>query len=145
MYYDNYEKPAVCFGYKNSGNNKDLFSAIIRGTSTDSDKLTDFVDGAFSMFENSEKNITEDLISFMQEATGEFEQELKEEDNYFFFTGHSLGAAVANYMSINSSVMEYVQSNKEHIYTYTFESPHTCINLLWMDRAVSKSKKQNCK
>ncbi len=45
----------------------------------------------------------------------------------------SLGGAVANYLSICADVMKYVQSNKEKIYTYTFESPHTCINLIGSD------------
>ena len=55
------------------------------------------------------------------------------DDNYFFFTGHSLGGAVANYLSVNKDIAEYVHSDKTRIYTYTFESPHTCINLWWMN------------
>ncbi len=126
--------PGVCFGYKQIEKGKNLFTAVVRGTDTTNgltDVWTDLQDGALAMFEVSGKYIEIQLEEFMEKATGKTQDALLQEDNYFFFAGHSLGGAVANYLSINKNVMEFVGSDKGKIYTYTFESPHTCVNLWW--------------
>lgn len=126
-----YNRPGVCFGYKNLDGKKNIFTAVVRGTDGGLDIWTDIGDGLYTMFSESEQRIRNKMLSFMEEATGKTLNQLKNEDNYFFFTGHSLGGAVANNLSIDEALLEFVNSNKGRIYTYTFESPHTCINLLW--------------
>ena len=129
----NFKSPVAYFGYKQLDKGKNLFTVVVRGTESDLDILTDVIDGAFSMFSESGDNVREALIKFMEEATGKSGDAIKDEENYFFFTGHSLGGAIANYLSIENTIMEYAHFDKEKIYTYTFESPHTCINLLFMN------------
>ena len=124
--------PSVCFGYKRVKGGKNVFTVVVRGTYNTEDKFTDGIDGIFSMFKTSENNIREMLFTYMGEiarATGRTLEQIKGEDNYFFFTGHSYGGAVANCLSVDSFILEYTDNNKEKIYTYTFESPHTCKNL----------------
>ena len=84
------------------------------------------------MFRVSGDYIKIELEKYMREVTGKTKAELLQDENYFFFTGHSLGGAVANYLSINGDILEYADS-RDNIYTYTFESPHTCVNLWWMN------------
>ena len=128
--------PGVCFGYKRIGNGKNLFTVVVRGTDTTDDLIdvwTDLQDGALSMFRVSGEYIEGQLEAFMVDETGKTKAQLQQEDNYFLFTGHSLGGAVANYLSINSNIMGFANSDRGKIYTYTFESPHTCENLWWTD------------
>ncbi len=129
--------PVSSLGYRrytdSNGNVKNVFAVVVRGTSNMSqDWITDLYDGAVSMFDASRGHIADDLKNFMKETTGKSIEELKQEDNYFFFSGHSLGGAVVNALSVDSTVLSLCQGNKEHIYTYTYESPHTCVNLWWM-------------
>ena len=42
------------------------------------------------MFSESGDNIEKQLEDFMKSTTGKTKAELQQEDNYFFFTGHSL-------------------------------------------------------
>ena len=118
-----------CFG----GCTQNIFAAVVRGTDGNLDLLTDVIDGSVTMFEQSGQNVRTLLVAFMEEATGKSAEELKAEDNYFFFTEHSLGDAVANYLSVDGEILKYVGSDKGRIYTYTFESPHTCVHLIWND------------
>ena len=126
-------RPVACYGYKQLEEGKNLFAVVIRGTDGGTDIETDLADGLASMFSISSKVILEDLLVYMQGVTQKTEEEIKEEENYFFFTGHSLGGAVANNLSIDDKILEFVNQDIERIYTYTFESPHTCEDLLWMD------------
>ncbi len=129
-------QPTFAMAYKllidENGNRKNVFSVTVKGTSTDRDKDTDVIDGAFAMFNASSSGVIEHLKAFMTQCTGQSIEELEKEDNYFFFTGHSLGAAVANVMSIKEDVLKLAGNDKGKIYTYTFESPHTCIAFFWM-------------
>ena len=129
--------PVSSMGYKHiidkEGNEKNVFAVVVRGTSNLSvDWFTDLCDGAVSMFDTSRGNVAADLREFIKEATGKSIDALKHEDNYFYICGHSLGGAVANALSVDDTVTSLCNGNKEHIYTYTFESPHTCVNLWWM-------------
>ena len=131
--------PGACFGYKQLEDGKNIFAAVVRGTDTTDDLIdvwTDIQDGSMSMFRVSGEYIEIQLENFMEEAireTGKTKAELQQEDNYFFFAGHSLGGAIANYLSVNKDVMKYVNNDKGKIYTYTFEAPHTCEHLLWTE------------
>ena len=135
--------PKVYYGYKQIANGKNLFAMVVRGTDEDIDKLTDAEDWP-SMFSNTAGLIELELENYMQSVTGKTKAELQQDENYFFFTGHSLGGAVANILSIKEEIMEYAASNKNRIYTYTFESPHTCENLGWTD-TEAKSNALNYK
>ena len=131
-----YKVPVSCFAYKLLEDGSNLFTVVVRGTDTaDSvmDVLTDIGDGHSSMFEDSAETIRDLLVSYMIQVTGKTSDELKQEKNYFFFTGHSLGGAVANCLSVDNVIKEYAFNDKGRIYTYTFESPHTCVNLWWTD------------
>lgn len=128
--------PVASMGYKcvldENGNKKNVFAVVVRGTQDLwQDIPTDILDGVFTMFDISRGVVAGELESFITETTGKTIDEIKKEDNYFYFTGHSLGGAVANALSVDSMVMSLCGDNKGHIYTYTFESPHTCVNLWW--------------
>lgn len=130
------DHPGVCFGYKQLEDGKNLFAAVVRGTDTTDnlvDVWTDIQDGTLSMFRRSGNSVEAQMEDFMENVTGKTKAELLQECNYFFFTGHSLGGAIANYLSVNKDILQFVNSDKGKIYTYTFESPHTCKNLLWTD------------
>ena len=130
--------PVSSMGYKSltdsQGNKKNIFAIVVRGTSNLShDWITDLYDGAWTMFDVSRGQVVDDIKSFLQNNTGKTVDALKQEDNYFFITGHSLGGAVANALSVDETITSLCKGDKEHIYTYTLESPHTCINLWWED------------
>lgn len=129
-------QPVACYGYSKIGEGKNLFTVVVRGTDvTDgaTDIITNITDGFPTMFLVSEKVIRGEFMSFIETATHKSIELIKNEENYFFFTGHSLGGAVANILSIENDILDLAGFDKERIYTYTFEAPHTCINLLWMN------------
>lgn len=146
-YRDELMHTTTCFGYRNEGG-KNVFAIVVRGTrggtGGEIDLLTDIVDGGTAMFDSTKGYVMEDFEEFAKNATGKTIEQLKSEENYFFITGHSLGAAVANCLSVDGEITELAASDKNRIYTYTFESPHTCINLWWMD-PVSMSNAYNYK
>ena len=128
--------PSITVAYKlivdEEGRKKNLFAVVVKGTSTWTDIGTDLGDWA-DMFESSEHFTAKSVLTAVTELTGKTFEELKQEDNYFFLTGHSLGGAVANRLSVNNDIiMELVKKDKNKIYTYTFESPHTCTALFFM-------------
>lgn len=131
--------PVSSMGYKHisdgSAKGKNVFAIVIRGTENlfGPDGITDLYDGARTMFDISRGTVVRDLKEFIEESTRKSIDELKDEDNYFFLSGHSLGGAVANALSVDETVTSLCKGDKEHVYTYTFESPHTCVNLWWMD------------
>lgn len=129
--------PISSMGYKHlildNGEEKNIFAIVVRGTQDISvDWVTDLYDGSITMFDASRGNVVADFKKFVKKATGKSIEDLKTEDNYFFITGHSLGGATANALSVDSTINELVSGNKNKIHTYTFESPHTCINLWWV-------------
>ena len=128
-----YKHPAASFGYKHlkteDGQEANVFAVVVRGTQNNpTDLQTDFFDGALSMFRDCGNAVQEDLFSFMERAAGKSTEQLKKESNYIFLTGHSLGGATANYLSVDVGILELVNNDKGRIYTYTFSAPHTCIN-----------------
>ena len=131
--------PVSCIGYKRisgeDANDKNIFAVIVRGTEDfmGEDGKTDLIDGAQTMFDVSRGNVVDDIKSFITDKTGKSIEELEREDNYFFLAGHSLGGAVANALSVDATVTSLCGGNKGHIYTYTYEPPHTCVNLWWMN------------
>jgi hypothetical protein len=130
--------PGRSMAYKllvdSNGNRKNIFAVAVRGTSTATDIFaSDIVDGGTSMFSRTTSYIVEELKAFVTICTGKSLEELEGEENYFFFTGYSLGGAVANNLSIDGTVMKLAKNDKNRIYTYTFESPHTCIAFFWMN------------
>lgn len=127
-----YKRPVICFAYKHLADGSNVFTVVVRGTDPEDweDKMTDAGEGITTMFEDSAENVRDELEKFMQRVTGKSSDELKQEKNYFFFTGHSLGGAVANCLSVDNVIKEYASNEKGHIYTYTFESPHTCVHLI---------------
>ena len=128
--------PGACFGYKQIEDGKNLFTVVVRGTDTTDDLIdiiTDIEDGALDMFSESGKNVEKQLETFMEAATEKTKETVLQEDNYFFLVGHSLGGAVANCLSTDTDILKLAGNNKEKIYTYTFESPHTCKNSPWWD------------
>ena len=129
--------PGRTMAYKllvdSNGNRKNIFAVAVRGTSNTTDLFaTDIVDGGTSMFSRTTSYIVEELKAFVILCTGKSLEELEGEENYFFFTGYSLGGAVANNLSIDGTVMKLAKNDKNRIYTYTFESPHTCIAFFWL-------------
>lgn len=133
-----YKHPAASFGYKHltmpDGKEANVFAVVVRGTQNNpTDIKTDILDGALTMFRDCGNAVRDDLFSFMKRATGKSTQQLQKEENYFFLTGHSLGGATANYLSIEEQIMKLAHNDKGRIYTYTFSAPHTCINLWWTD------------
>lgn len=131
-----YERPVSCFAYKRLSDGSNVFTVVVRGTDSATgieDILTDIGDSFSTMFEDSAEAVRDELEQYMLMITRKTSSELKKEKNYFFFTGHSLGGAVANCLSVDNVIKEYASGDKGRIYTYTFESPHTCVNLWWTD------------
>lgn len=128
--------PGITVAYKliidEEGRKKNVFAVVVKGTSTLNDKLTDAADVA-DMFESTELLTSKRVRDLISTMTNKSMDELKNEDNYFFFTGHSLGGAVANRLSVNTDIMQLAKNDKSRIYTYTFEPPHTCVDLWWMN------------
>lgn len=127
--------PGFAVAYKliidEQGNKKNVFAFVVRGTCTDSDFYTDFWDGGLTMFSVTTDELTRFFKTAVQEITGTTWEELIKQDNYVFLTGHSLGGAVANKMSVKSEIAELTANNKGKVYTYTFEAPFTCSEYIW--------------
>ncbi len=132
----NANQPVCCFGHMNDGE-KNVFAIIVRGTKTQSDFwITDILDGGTQFFEDATYNVCDYFVEFAQTVTGKTLEQLKKEDNRFLITGHSLGGAVANRLSITDTIVDLARNDKNKIYTYTFEAPHTCQNYWWMNPQV---------
>ena len=109
--------PIVAFAYKrNEGINN--FLVVIRGTGSFSDVLTD-IRAISDHFQSSMENTMERFIWYIEEILGIDKDTLKQENNKFFVTGHSMGAAVANLMSY--SLEEF--ADKNDIFSYCFSCP----------------------
>lgn len=127
--------PVSSMGYKkvvDENGTKNIFAIAIRGTRETSDFGSDVTDGlGTEMWRASKLNVIEDLKLFINSATGKNWEQIKSEENYFFLTGHSWGGATANALSVDRWIMEMTGEKKSRVYTYTYESPHTCVNLVW--------------
>ena len=127
--------PGGAIAYKliidEQGHRKNVFAYVIRGTKTDAEKLTDVWDGGRTMFSESTDTHMRLFKSLAQFVSNKTWEELKNEDNYVFLTGHSLGGAVANKMSVKSEIAELTGNDKNKVYTYTFEAPLTCDAYFW--------------
>ena len=126
-----YKHPVSCMSYKKvedkEGNHKNVFAIVIRGVREETDFGSAFFDSIKpTMFHDSRNSVIEDFKKYIKEATGKPWEQIKSEDNYIFLTGHSWGGATANAMSVDSWIMDFVGGEKSSIYTYTYESPHTC-------------------
>ena len=136
-YYENSVlHPSACFGYNKfkdqDGKVKNVFLIVVRGTQGGADKWTDFLNGGFRTFEEATFNVRDDFMKFVGDVIGK-DVDLKNEDNIFFITGHSLGGAIANRLSITDTIVDLAGHDNNKIYTYTFEAPHTCFNYWWMN------------
>ena len=109
--------PIVAFAYKrNEGINN--FLVVIRGTGSFSDVLTD-IRAVTDYFQSSMENTIERFIWYSEEILGIDKDKLKQGNNKFFVTGHSMGAAVANLLSY--SLEEF--ADKNDIFSYCFSCP----------------------
>ena len=138
-YYENSVlHPCACFGYKRydedqDGKFKNVFVIVVRGTHSFEDGITDFFNGGFRTFEEATLNVRNDFVNFAEKVTEKKIEDLKREDNLFLITGHSLGGGIANRLSITDTIVDLAGNDKNKIYTYTFEAPHSCFNYWWMD------------
>ena len=127
--------PSACFGYKryyDNGKYKNIFAIVVRGTQGGADFWTDVLNGGFRTFEEATFNVRDDFMKFVEDVI-EKDVDLKNEDTFFFITGHSLGGAIANRLSITGTIVDLAGHDNNKIYTYTFEAPHTCFNYWWMN------------
>ena len=125
--------PKTYFGYQRIRYNDgeyNIFCVDVRGTSSKTDTVTDLLDGSIS-FQQSAENVKSKLCEYMVASTGLSDEELQNSNNIFFIMGHSLGGATSNRLSI--ILDEY--ADDDSIFTYTFESPHTC----WDNEAVDRT------
>ena len=144
-----FQHPTCCFGYKrykdNEGKDKNIFIIVVRGTHGGNDITTDVIDGGTMAFIGATKNVENDFIEFVDKVVGKEGESIKNEDNFFFITGHSLGGAIANRLSIANSIVDLAHNDKSKIYTYTYESPHTCQSYWWMYEPKEMSNAFNIK
>ena len=140
-------QPTFTMAYKmlvdSSGRKKNVFAIVVKGTSTNPDIITDLVDGS-DMFTSTELFTIKLVKNGIEVLANKSLEELEKEDNYIFLTGHSLGGAVANKMSVDENLRKLVRNDKNKIYTYTFESPHTCVNT-WFENVYEMSNAYNFK
>lgn len=112
-------QPVVAFGYqKHWGVN--YYLIVVRGTASFDDFLTD-LKSQFDYFKKSAEFVYDEFINYTTSLLKKDEEQLKKDNNIFLITGHSLGGAVSNILS--KEMMAFTQKNK--IFTYTFESPST--------------------
>ncbi len=134
-----YKHPSSCLGYGqyiDNGNIKNIFVIVVRGTHSAADIYTDIESGGKEFFESAINSVCADFIVYAENVTGKKIKDLQKEDNYFFITGHSLGGAVANGLSVTDTIFNLAGRDKNKIYTYTFEAPHTCTSN-WLVNTVA--------
>lgn len=102
-----------------NGEEKWIITVVVRGTATDSDKLTD-VSSCITGFQDSATHVMEDVLSCMLDIEEKYYCTLTKENTIFFLSGHSLGGAVAGILA--NKALQY--AGPENIFTYTFGSPN---------------------
>ncbi|MCR4597612.1 MAG: leucine-rich repeat protein [Acetatifactor sp.] len=121
----NYLKPAAVFGYRQvelQGETKNLFVIVIRGTTTGSDVLTD-LSAAVGGFGKAAEDVKMRFMEFLEFELGfSYEEAVaKSENNIVLITGHSLGGAIANHLSVDLMGL----APKEKTFVYTFAAPQS--------------------
>lgn len=126
-----FANPGVSFGYKEilkNGEKSYIFAVIVRGTDVESvaDWHTDIssIHGGFEASKLVVKSLLED---YMEEVCGTSLSNIKNQNNYFYIAGHSLGGAVAN--NLACSLDEY--SNSDKIHCYAFAPARCCVLKLY--------------
>ncbi|MCR5732455.1 MAG: hypothetical protein K6G51_05910 [Sphaerochaetaceae bacterium] len=111
---DKVSKPVCAFAHQGD-NNANYFVIIVRGTKSYFDAATDVyaVSDSFSGASEYVFGEVENYIKTIEPGDS------NNKKNVFFVTGHSLGGAVANALSL---LLEKYTS-EENIFTYTFEAP----------------------
>ncbi len=144
-----FQHPTCCFGYKryrdNEGKDKNIFIIVVRGTHGGNDITTDFINGGTMAFIGATQNVENDFMEFVDKVVEKEGESIKNEDNFLFITGHSLGGAIANRLSIANSIVDLAHNDKSKIYTYTYESPHTCQRYWWLYEPKGMSNAFNIK
>lgn len=117
--------PGYTFGYTKQMINDvecNVFAIVVRGTNTKSiaDIITDII-SVYNHFEPSADNIFDSFESYAEDVTGLEKEELCNQHNKFFITGHSLGGAVAD--RVSQLVTDYC--DKTDIFSFPFATPRT--------------------
>ena len=97
------------------GQPHNIFIIVNRGSSDTGDWITNAtsIGGGFSGAALIAKSI---VLDYMEAASGKYLSQLKNENNIFFITGHSLGGAVANLLS--NDFYDYAPPSQTFVYTY---------------------------
>lgn len=117
----NYLKPAAVFGHKKiqlEGETKDLFVIVVRGTTAGtSDWMTD-ISGQVGGFAVASEDVKSRFMEYVEKEMGvSYEEVLAHSgDNVLLVTGHSLGGAVANHLSVD--LMGFAPKDKSFFYTF---------------------------
>lgn len=110
-----------------SNKEKTLVCITIRGSQSLEDwVITDFIDGSGVGFTNSALYLADELDEYLVENAG-YSYEHKE-DFVFLITGHSLGGAVAAYLTELCITQDIIP--QENMFVYTFAAPRYFTNIL---------------
>lgn len=116
-------QPACVFAKKNitvKGQAKTLVCTTVRGSTSAEDWLiSDFIDGPGSGFTSSTISLVNELTNYLVEYT-DYTQESKD-DFVLLITGHSLGGAVASYLT--TLCISHNLVPQENVFAYTFAAP----------------------
>lgn len=122
-------QPAHSFATKRvviDGKLKTLVAVVVRGSKSPADwVITDAIDGTGVGFTNSALYLADELDRYLVENAG-YTQEHKE-DFVFLITGHSLGGAVAAYLT-ELCIMNNIVP-QENVFSYTFAAPRYFTNV----------------
>ncbi|MBR1918827.1 MAG: hypothetical protein IJ831_04315 [Spirochaetales bacterium] len=115
---DEVSMPVCAFAYQRK-KGVNYFMIVVRGTYSVKDIITD-LKSVVDSFYHSAEYVLEEFRSYVEEMEP---KDFEEGNNVFFMTGHSLGAAACNHLS----VMLEEFTSEDRIFTYTFECPSTNI------------------
>ncbi len=125
---DDVSMPVCAFAYRRkSGVN--YFAIVVRGTYSVKDIITD-LKSVMDSFYHSAEYVEEEFSAYVETMDP---KEFSEGRNVFLVTGHSLGAAACNHLSL----MLEKYTSKENIFTYTFECPS--VNVDDEERGLTKA------